>query len=504
MPSALQWLLSLGCAALLLGVIAAQRMAPPVLVAASSGAWLWAALISSLIGLAQYLGLADGLSPWLNQTALGEAFAHLRQRNQFATLCNMGLAALLWWQARRAPEASVLPVGRARQPVALLLMAAVLALGNASSSSRTGLLQLLLLGVGVALWACQDGRSGAPVATAMGAAGPVPHVRPTQLLLFAMGVYVLGLLALPYALGRDWHSVGLLARMAETDMGCTSRVTLWRNVLYLIAQKPWWGWGWGELDYAHYITLYPGPRFCDILDNAHNLPLHLAVELGVPVALLVCVGGVALVWRARPWRETDPARRVAWAVLALILTHSLLEYPLWYGPFLLAVLLCLGLLSRRAKSSGLSVAANGRADVVRWPWRLRLALGCAALLVAAAAYLGWDYYRVSQLYLPLSARSPAYQEHTLEKVRTSVVFANYVAYAELTTTVLNAHNAQHVYATAQRLLHFSPEPRVIEKLLDSAILLGYEGEVQAHQARYRAAFGADYQRWQERVTGAAD
>ena len=28
------------------------------------------------------------------------------------------------------------------------------------------------------------------------------------------------------------------------------------------------------MDYAHFVTLYPGERFCDILDNAHNLPLH--------------------------------------------------------------------------------------------------------------------------------------------------------------------------------------------------------------------------------------
>lgn len=37
------------------------------------------------------------------------------------------------------------------------------------------------------------------------------------------------------------------------------------------------------------MTLFPGERFCVLLDNAHNLPLHLAVELGVPVAALLCL-----------------------------------------------------------------------------------------------------------------------------------------------------------------------------------------------------------------------
>ncbi len=71
-------------------------------------------------------------------------------------------------------------------------------------------------------------------------------------------------------------------------------------MLHLIAQKPWLGWGWGELDYAHYMTLFPGVRFCVLLDNAHNLPLHLAVELGVPVAALLCFAVLAWVWKARP------------------------------------------------------------------------------------------------------------------------------------------------------------------------------------------------------------
>ncbi|PSJ19817.1 polymerase, partial [Halomonas sp. ND22Bw] len=88
-----------------------------------------------------------------------------------------------------------------------------------------------------------------------------------------------------------------------------------------------------ELSYAHFSHLYAGPRFVEILDNAHNLPLHLAVELGVPVAVVVCAGFMALVLGARPWRERGPTRLMAWAVLGAMVLHSLLEYPLWYGPF---------------------------------------------------------------------------------------------------------------------------------------------------------------------------
>ena len=49
-------------------------------------AWAIAALMSSVMGLVQYFGAAEGFSPWLHVAALGEASANLRQRNQLATL----------------------------------------------------------------------------------------------------------------------------------------------------------------------------------------------------------------------------------------------------------------------------------------------------------------------------------------------------------------------------------------------------------------------------------
>lgn len=58
-------------------------------------------------------------------------------------------------------------------------------------------------------------------------------------------------------------------------------------------------------------TPYPEARFVEILDKAHNLPLHLAVELGIPAAVLICGGFLWLVITAKPWREREPFRRTA-------------------------------------------------------------------------------------------------------------------------------------------------------------------------------------------------
>jgi O-antigen ligase len=290
--------------------------------------------------------------------------------------------------------------------------------------------------------------------------------------------------------GLDPHTSGILARLHEGDLPCASRFTLWRNVLYLIAQKPWFGWGWGELDYAHFITLYPGARFCEILDNAHNLPLHLAVELGLPLALLVCGAGLWLAWRARPWREADATRQLAWSVLAVILLHSLLEYPLWYGAFQIAFGLSLWLLWRQPRPAPRTLQLSSPLAPV---WSALAAIG----LLAFAAYAVWDYRRVSQIYRVPEKRSAAYRDNTLQRISDSKLFQDQVRFAELTTTDLTLENAQYLNALAQAMLHFSPEPRVIEKLIESATLLGKQDEALFYLVRYQAAFPEAHARWAE-------
>ncbi|MFD2377685.1 O-antigen ligase family protein [Ottowia pentelensis] len=127
-----------------------------------------------------------------------------------------------------------------------------------------------------------------------------------------MLLYVVAALLLP--LLAQWGAVpsgrDMVERLREGDSLCGSRVALWHNVLHLIALKPWTGWGWGELAWAHYVTLFPELRFCYILDNAHNLPLHLAVTLGVPLALVACAALAWLLWRGAP--GASPIRRGNW------------------------------------------------------------------------------------------------------------------------------------------------------------------------------------------------
>jgi hypothetical protein len=184
--------------------------------------------------------------------------------------------------------------------------------------------------------------------------------------------------------------------------------------------------------------------------------------------------------RAQPWKETDPARQLAWAVLLLLAIHSLVEYPLWYAPFQMALGLALGLLVRP------------RAGFT--PPRPLLAAWAAAFAFFAG-YSAWDFHRASQLYLAPEQRSPRYQDSTLAHARKTWLFADHVDFAELAITPLDGTTAAQVHDLALEMLHFSPEPRVIEKAILGALRLGRDQEAMRLMRQYRAAYPDEYQRW---------
>ena len=461
-PNVQPLLISWASAALALGLVAVGRVSSTVLWRAAVWAWVAAAVLSAGMGLVQYLDLAADFAPWVNQAGPGTVYANLRQRNQLATLCAIGLAALAWGATAHGSGGR----GQRLRGGLCLLAVALVGMGWGLTGSRTGLLELVLLWLLALVW-----RLAAP---APGRVWPTLAIATLAYLLAASGL-------LP---GLGYGGAAPLARVWEGNEVCASRFTLWANVWQAVLQKPWLGWGWGELGYAQFMTLTTGPRFCDLLDNAHNLPLHLAVSFGLPLALLLVALVLALVWRGQPWRAAQPGTRLAWAVLGVVGLHSLLEYPLWYGPFQIAVLLAVLQLSA------------GQADrVLLSGTRARAAGAVAALALAGFCWVvAQSYERVSRLYSIEAVRAVVFYPFNELQYHDIFLFVNEVAFSRLSLPVHNGR-PQDQYALAQQLLHYSAEPRVIERVLESAQLLGRADEVAFYKARYAQAFPERFIEW---------
>jgi len=473
------FLLAWGCTAVALLWWSALALTDTQRLQTVALAWLVAACVSAALGLLQYFDISRDWAPWVNQPGLGQAFGNLRQRNQFATLCSIGLAAL-WWCAQHlgAQQTNGLTPRRMGAVASAALLAALLAAATAASGSRTGLVELVVLAA-LALWW-----------TRVAHAAPAPQTKtPDQaqaqhgwhwLFAVALLAYLLAALVLPKQVGAEGSALDRLG-----DSTGSGRRVLWANVWQLVLKKPWLGWGWGDLEYAHFITLFDGPRFPVLLGNAHNLPLQLAVELGLPLALLFCA--VVLWWtkRQRPWRERRPERQLAWGVLAVIGVHSLLEYPLWYAQFQVAALLCLWALW--------VFPAVPRAErATRWGAPAALAGTAIALAVAGAS---WCYWRASQPYLAPEERAAIFRGQSWAQLRDIWLFSEQVGFAQLAVTPVTPANAAAMRALATDLLHFSPEPMVVKKLLQSAQMQGQNEVVVFYARRFQAAYPAEYAQW---------
>jgi O-antigen ligase len=447
LPNVWPWLTSWTCLALAL--LMWQRLSLTILVQG----WALAALLSSAMGLVQFLGQAEFFAPALHVPAyLGDAMGNLRQRNQLASLLAMGILAVLIWRALALSMAHT------------LWMLALLVMGLAATASRTGLLQLVFIAVWMLLHRAAPKGREALVLTGV-----------------VLGVYALASWLLPELLRHlsGQATDNAMARMGALG-GCGSRQALWANVLHLVAQHPLAGWGWDQLRYAHYITEYTSLRFCDMLGNAHNLPLHIAFVWGVPVAVLASLGVLVWVVRARPWHHQGAGPQLAWGVLGVLALHSLLEYPLWYGPFQVALLLCLWLMRGRV-----------------WQFlqvRTR-ATGLALVLLGVLGFVAYDYAQVRQIYLPAAQRYSVWREPALQLAQRAWLFRGTAVFAQVTTTPVHEGNARAMLEASLVAMRTSPEPRVIEKLLDSARLLGEVALYEAHKKHFQRVYPQAYLAW---------
>lgn len=387
-------------------------------------------------------------------TQRGRAGGNVGQPNHLADSIVWGLIAAVplarSWRDE-APGAAT-HLARLGWGAAWLLMI----LGVVLTGSRTGLVALVLL----ALWGLADR----------------PLARPQRLALMTAPLLALALRWAVDAWAR-WAGVSL-ALTERADAGITAyRGEIWSNMLTLIKDQPWLGVGWGQLNFAWTLTPFAS-RGAGLVDNAHDLPLQLAVELGVPaavvmMALLAWAYGRGLV---RAWRlpgEAGLAARSAFMVVTVLALHSMLEYPLWYVYMLLPTSWAFGLLLgavSTAQPEGVAPPAAGAAAPLR-AWRV---LGVLMVVLSASAWL--DYLTIVDLFLPRSTSLPLAQR--IQRGQASPLFANQADYVSITDMPLTPDMLPMIARSSHVLLNG-------RLMFAWANLLNARGEVD--KARFMAA-----------------
>lgn len=403
-------------------------------------AFVVAGVASSGIGLIQVFlpSLLD--RAWLATLSVpGHATGNMRQPNLLSSLLVWSIIAAIWLVEARAI--------RRRTGVALALMFLYVVV---LTGSRTGALELLVL----MAWGASD-RSLSRYSR--------------WLLLLAPAIYgVLWGVTNAWAYYGD-HVVGGSLRLTSSG-----RFVIWSEALSLIASHPWFGVGFGQFNFAWTLTPFPGRDF-RIWDHTHNLLLNLAVEIGIPLTLVLLGLLFFSLWHAlRNARKDRAEERVSTqrAALVLVLTvgvHSLLEYPLWYAYFLLPAAFSLGLCLERPRARDMALVSVVDANAAG-PFVL------ASIVVFLGSVFAYnDYRKVAAIHERSSALNPI--EQRIAVARSSVLFAHHADYA----TAMGAQQPAQVADAFARASH---------SLLDAPFMLAWarslyeRGEID--KARYVA------------------
>lgn len=341
-------------------------------------AWVFAGILSLAVALHQWLDLSYFGLFVIDLPPGSRPFANLAQPNHLATLFLLSLTGALYLYEARKTSA----------PTACALIVCI-CFGLAMTQSRSVLLGLLLLGI-VFYATRQRYRLRTP---AWGFAA----------LIF---VYLSLSLAWPWInqallLGNDVQSV-----FDRTTPGI--RLIFWRSALDAIVLKPWMGWGFGQINWAQQATALAYPATHTFFSSAHNIALDLILWMGIPGAALIFVLLGLHVHDGWKSAAPDHAAWAAWAGLASLCGHALVEFPLFYAYFLVPAGFLLGWLS-----------SGGACGVSLANWKLPQRIGVALLALLAlvffpkltAEYFSWedDFRNLRFEVLKYSNVQPAFQ-----------------------------------------------------------------------------------------------
>ena len=344
----------------------------------------------------------------------GRAVSNMRQPNHLASLMVWACVALAWLGDRRAFGRTTLITWP------LLLFGFVFTI--VLSASRTGMWAGIPL---LAIWGVIDVRLS----------------RSTRLVLVSSLLMFFVSWKLMDVWAASGHAFGAQTRLDQEGAGSDTRLAILANAWSLVKSNPWTGVGWGEFNLAWTMTPFP-TRPVAFFDHTHNILMQFAVELGLPLTLLITV---LLLWTlvqrllsVLHSRGEDATLRSAALMMVLAIgVHSLLEYPLWYAYFLLPAAFAMGVGAMPVEGSEQRSAGT-------------LLSVAGALLLAASIFAAWDYQRIVVIYAPAAGDAPL-TERVREGQR-ALIFGPLADYAAATSLPGNTRALEAAQRTGHNLI----------------------------------------------------
>jgi len=249
-------------------------------------------------------------------------------------------------------------------------------------------------------------------------------------------------------------------RLITEMSGGSIRLQLWRTGLSIFFENPWLGAGIGHFPYYAYLkvgSLNDG-TFIGGGEHAHNVFIQLLSELGIAAPILLLSFGW-LWWHTFIRGRWAPSDWWVAGVLAILATHSQLEYPLWYAFFLGAASIVVGL----GHLEVFRLQLNRKA--LRLAVLLILVLGLTTLHSLFSSYK--ELERILHGGLDASRSAPnviSENIRNLSQIQRESLYSDYVPFTYAILMDTDRSNLRDKIAVCQNAIRFSPLNIVVYKL----------------------------------------
>jgi O-antigen ligase len=441
----------------------------------------WALVTGALFSiLIQWLQLLDvkGLPGWLyfelhDPWYRARPFANLGQVNVLSTYYVWTMVGVM------------LLLHRSPRPALAWTLMFMLAMGVALTRSRMGL--VFSAGVVAAFWLPWVLRP------------QTARLRGAMTLAIVLG-YVVGTTAVALLVVYQGATVGnAIQRFGEAG-SFAIRAVMWTDALRVAATAPWLGVGFGDYAAHQYWIAQPVPHV-ETTRYVHNRVLQTAAELGWPMAVALCALAAWWFLAQRKERLGVAETAFAWALLAVIGVHSLLEWPLESLHLAIPAALFFALAEPRL--------ASARAGTFGIDARLLVAGGIAGWMLALPMKLEFDEINGVTERLESERRSAqGVSEVTVQQMLALGQTARLRTYADSLIVHLRAPNAVEAtdeeIARHERLLVAGADPRLIARLVILYAKAGRMDESVRNAERLRVFHRGQYAETSRLILGAIE
>ncbi len=145
------------------------------------------------------------------------------------------------------------------------------------------------------------------------------------------------------------------------------RIIEWKKALQITWNAPWMGHGWDSYAWNSF-NIDADPEYSNrnrsasnIFTHSHNMILNLTAELGIPATIFILI---SLTWIIlKHLKNISIEKCFLLSLITITLTHSLVEFPLWYGYFFIPFTIFIALLCDSSESQS-TYSINITASIV--------------------------------------------------------------------------------------------------------------------------------------------